>query len=632
MGPPNAAAAPTAPTGADPLAASLKRGDAYWHLMRARLAAGEGRNEAVGPEIEAAIALVPDSADLRAEGAALLSAIGRRGEGERMARRALEMDPVQATALRVVAEAAALRALGPNADPQARGEAIRTYTRLLKADARVPDEIYSTLARLKLLDGDAAGGAEAAKTFLQRRPGDFGALRLAVQALAVAERPIEALETVLAWSRDYPESDEALQLAADLARQTGSWAEFEKLLVERFAERPQDARLLGLLAEARLRLGRVDEATPDLERASKAMPRDPSLRFLLAAAYAEAGRLADAADAARGLLRDYPENAGVRGLLAETLARQGEIERALESFDAAISGQGGADPSSVERRDELRRRAAALQLSRDRFDDADRRLATVENPEDPDTVELRGRVAARRGDVRETRAIARRLRAKGISGAAAMLEGEAFVAEKKPDKAVERFEEAFRTSGPVALAAGADRLQDKGFTTAAEEMLRRWVAADPHNPEARFRLGSLLERAGRKAESDVELRASLENAPDAPSVLNYLGYSLADRGIQLDEALRLIRRALELDPWNGAYLDSLGWVYFRLGRTQEAVEPLERAAREFPSDPTILDHLGEVHHKLGNRAKAVEAWRRAADAAGDNRDEVLRKLAAAESP
>ena len=93
-------------------------------------------------------------------------------------------------------------------------------------------------------------------------------------------------------------------------------------------------------------------------------------------------------------------------------------------------------------------------------------------------------------------------------------------------------------------------------------------------------------------------------------MLNYLGYMNANRGVKLEESLQLIQRALELDPENGAYLDSLGWAYFRLGRFAEAEGPLRRAAEKQPG-AVVLDHLGDLLKQLGRLSEAVEAWKRA---------------------
>jgi Flp pilus assembly protein TadD len=100
----------------------------------------------------------------------------------------------------------------------------------------------------------------------------------------------------------------------------------------------------------------------------------------------------------------------------------------------------------------------------------------------------------------------------------------------------------------------------------------------------------------------------LEFSPDNASALNYLGYMLADRGVRLEEAQKLIQQAVDLDPNNGAYLDSLGWVYYRQNRLAEAEDLLIRALERVSRDPTIHDHLGDVYFKQGKIKEAITQW------------------------
>jgi Flp pilus assembly protein TadD len=139
----------------------------------------------------------------------------------------------------------------------------------------------------------------------------------------------------------------------------------------------------------------------------------------------------------------------------------------------------------------------------------------------------------------------------------------------------------------------------------------------------------MLERTGRFTEAEVELREAIRLDPRSAEALNYLGYSLADRGERLDEALELIRGALAIDPWNGAYLDSLGWVYLKSGRLEDARDPLERAAREFPKDATVIEHLGDYYDRTGDAARAKTFWKRALELPADtpgSRESLQRKI------
>ncbi|WP_411723291.1 tetratricopeptide repeat protein [Loktanella salsilacus] len=112
-----------------------------------------------------------------------------------------------------------------------------------------------------------------------------------------------------------------------------------------------------------------------------------------------------------------------------------------------------------------------------------------------------------------------------------------------------------------------------------------------------------------QAESDF--RAALAINPDQPQVLNYLGYSLVERGEKLDEALNMIERAVADQPDSGAIVDSLGWVYFQLGRYDDAIDPLERAAVLEATDPIVNDHLGDAYWAVGREREARFQWLRA---------------------
>ncbi|AGI65934.1 tetratricopeptide repeat-containing protein [Octadecabacter antarcticus 307] len=123
--------------------------------------------------------------------------------------------------------------------------------------------------------------------------------------------------------------------------------------------------------------------------------------------------------------------------------------------------------------------------------------------------------------------------------------------------------------------------------------------------------GITNERLDEWDAAEADFRASLALNPGHPSVLNYLGYSLVVRGLKFDEALGMIETAVAARPDNGAIVDSLAWVYYKLGRYQDAVAPMERAAELEPNDPIISDHLGDVYWMVGRKIEARFQWRRA---------------------
>jgi tetratricopeptide (TPR) repeat protein len=123
-----------------------------------------------------------------------------------------------------------------------------------------------------------------------------------------------------------------------------------------------------------------------------------------------------------------------------------------------------------------------------------------------------------------------------------------------------------------------------------------------------FMRGAMFERMKKLEPAEAEFRKVLDVDPDYAGALNYLGYMLADRNIRLQESLDLITKALDRDPENGAYLDSLGWVLFRLGRFPEAEENMRRAVNKTPRDPTVHDHMAEVLMAESKVKEAVAQW------------------------
>ena len=121
-----------------------------------------------------------------------------------------------------------------------------------------------------------------------------------------------------------------------------------------------------------------------------------------------------------------------------------------------------------------------------------------------------------------------------------------------------------------------------------------------------------------KAEAD--LKKALELYPEQPQVLNYLGYSWIDQGINLDQGMEMIKRAVAQRPDDGYIVNSLGWAYFRLGNYEEAVKQLERAVELKPEDPTINDHLGDAYWRIGRTLEAHFQWAHARDLKPDPED------------
>ena len=126
-----------------------------------------------------------------------------------------------------------------------------------------------------------------------------------------------------------------------------------------------------------------------------------------------------------------------------------------------------------------------------------------------------------------------------------------------------------------------------------------------------FMRGAMFERQKNYAAAEAEFRKALESNPNNAAALNYLGYMLADRNVRLSEARDLIQRAVDREPGNGAYLDSLGWVYFRLNQLPEAEAQLRKALDSMAKDPTVHEHLGDVYAQEGKLREAIGQYQNA---------------------
>src|SRR5260221_714531 len=155
------------------------------------------------------------------------------------------------------------------------------------------------------------------------------------------------------------------------------------------------------------------------------------------------------------------------------------------------------------------------------------------------------------------------------------------------------------------------------FADCAETYSLRIDALPPNNDKANsvyyYYRGICEERSKQWNKAEADMRKALELQPEQPHVLNYLGYSWIDQGVNLDEGMKMIKRAVEQRPDDGYIVDSLGWAYYRIGNYEDAVKHLERAIDLKPEDPTINDHLGDAYWRIGRTLEATFQWAHARD-------------------
>jgi tetratricopeptide (TPR) repeat protein len=246
------------------------------------------------------------------------------------------------------------------------------------------------------------------------------------------------------------------------------------------------------------------------------------------------------------------------------------------------------------------------------------RLATFVAPEDGEGWLLIASTSLQQDNAAEA------LRALDHVPAESPLGWQAGLVRARALQSLDRGEEAVRLLEDMAeqapersdsLIALGDFLRSKERFAEAADAYSRAIARIGTVDKRHWRLfyarGICFERTKRWPEAEADLLQALELEPDQPFVLNYLGYSWVDQGVNLDRAKEMLHKAVDLRPEDGYVVDSLGWAYFRLGEYDKAVTYLERAVELEPGDPVINDHLGDAYWRVGRTREARFQWERA---------------------
>ncbi|MFQ5847444.1 MAG: tetratricopeptide repeat protein [Candidatus Methylomirabilales bacterium] len=507
--------------------------------------------------------------------------------------------------------------------------------------------------------GDLRAALRHYKAALALDP-DSLAIRLALAGLymqhGVFRQAIDVAEEILSVD---PENVEAHLLLATA---------YENIRNGRMAERyyRETLRLQPNRADVYLRLGnlytRARKYAEAVEAYRKAMARDPDLyqaRYNLARVLLETDQAEEAIAHLQQVLELRPGFDQASLLLGLTYEQQGEWERAREVYRKSLQ----EDPTNRS----FRERLAGTYL---RSGDPAGALAELQRIADdhPEDLALRNRIGLLLIELRryaEAQQLLEEVLAQDQDNREAQfylaisLEGqeqyeEAFAALTKIPSGGERYSDVLIHKGFVlghldrldeALAAfegaarlkpedgnarylvGVTQLRRKEYGQAAKT-LEEAVHLNPNNANYHYQLGAAYERNRELEKAEHAFRQTLKMNPKHADAYNYLGYMFADEGIHLAESVVLIKKALELDPNNGAFVDSLGWAYYKLGRLDEALRELKRAVTLLKKeDPTILEHLGDVLFQKGMISRAVEQWERslALDATNGKLKEKLQR-------
>ncbi len=540
-------------------------------------------------------------------------------------------------------------------------EAVIEAEQLLKRDPgnveghRILGRIYMRMigdpAAGRLDEGMLRRASEQFEQVTEKDPSDVDAWVTLGRLRRMAQNSVEAEKAFQKALELDPDNEYALHGLALLYSDLGD-TKTAVVMWRRLAERNPHPRVLRALAASLTQVRDYSGAVETLRRALKLAPRDLEVKrelaenLLLKEDYEEAARVYEE------LAQAQPRDAQYPLRLSQIYRQQRDLTRAREAHQRAQS----LDSASLE----IQYNEVNLLEAEGQFQQAIARLkqlldstarAVYGPPERANRVILLERLGSlcRANEQPDEAVAAFRQMAKldpemGARAAAQIIE--TYRTSKQFDRAAQEAEAALRLypndrmirlvraslladlgRAPEAIAevrrlleAGKERetylalaqvyekVKDYAAMAQALEEAERLSESDEEREAIYFMRGAMYERMKRFDEAEAEFRKVLAMNPKNASALNYLGYMFADRDVNLEEALQLIRRAVDLEPYNGAFLDSLGWVYYRLGRLDEAERYLRLALERVPRDPTVNDHLGDVYYRQGKLKEAINQW------------------------
>jgi tetratricopeptide (TPR) repeat protein len=631
--PANSAAAPNAAASSPH---KIDRAAAYYHYALAHMYEEQitiyGRSELANKAMEEyrlAIEADPSSEFLTSALAELYVKTGRIRDAVLEAQDILKRDPNNLEAHKLLGRIY-LRSLGDMAGGGTGSEnmlklAIEQYEQIVKIE---PDNVddHLLLGRLYRLDNDLQKAEEELKTAVKLDPGseeavttlsllytDEGDTAKALQVLSSvpdgtrSAKLYAALGATYEQRKEYKSAIDAYKHAIELDRdnldsirglaenylndgQIDAALQQYKVIAD---ANPEDAQTYLRISEIYRRQGKFDEALDSLKKAQATVPDALEIPYNIAVIYEAQARYDDAEKILQDWLKktEKPDNSYTqaersnRGIFIERL---GMIYRDRENYQAAVDTfrqmipLGGDENARTGYQDVIDTYREAKQWTQAT---AAAKEAVEKLPNDR---ELRMVLDAQLADTGDPE--------KPLADVKSMLKG------TPEDRDVY-----------LRLAIIYTRLKRWDEAEDALNKAEKLSVKAEDKEYVYFLRGSTYEREKKYDAAEAEFKKILAANPQSAATLNYLGYMNADRGVELEESLNYIKTAVSLDPTNGAYLDSLGWAYFKLGKYDLAEENLSKASLRMGSDPTVQDHLGDLYQKTGRLKLAAAHWERAVE-------------------
>jgi len=569
-----------------------------------------------------ALALEPDSSVISERLAEIYAKSQHIRDAVVQAQEALKIDPDNVDAHRLLARVY-VRTLGDMSAGEVQQEnltkAVDQFQAILKTE---PNDAFSLLwlARLYRFQNKHAEAEKVLRQVLAHESDNGPALEQLSQLLIDQGRSQEAIELLTraagdsaspdiydllgdaySQAKDYPNAEKAYQqaIAGDPDDPGHRHGLAQALLSEdKYAEALEQFNKLAELepgtsenflraAQLYRRLGQFQQAEASLARAKQLAPGSLEILYNEALLYEDQAHYDDAVKVLTDAIADIKSQTGGEGnpsALAILYEQLGHAYKEQRNFPAALATF--EEMGKLNSDSQKRARMLMIDTYRDSHD-IDRAIAEAKKAldESPNAADMTVTLAMLYGEKGDT--VAARQLLEGL------LKG---------------------TDGDLEVYLDLAQVESRGKKYSDAEQSAQKAEQMAHEPAGKetvwYVLGSIYERQKKFDDAEQEFRKVLDVNPNNGPVLNYYGYMLADRGIRVEEAASLIQRALKQEPNNAAYLDSLGWAYYKQNKLVEAEEYLRKAIDREGNDPTILSHLADVYLKLGQNERAAELFER----------------------
>ncbi len=599
--------------------------DDPYEFILAKLAAQDSRYDEALSRIDKVIAHNPDNAVLQFERAMILIDASRLDAAETALRKVTLARPDLYDAQRVLGRLLLDRA-GTD-----RAKVDQALAHLQAAYKVNPDDIGTGMgvAQILLSTGRTAEAEKVLASLLERAPDQRTLNYVYAQLLTKLGRGDESKQYLQRAVEVDPTFGPAILQLIDIYQKENEWKKAAEIVQPLITEDPMNLDLQRQQAYFYLRGGMAEKARAAFKALIEADPKDTRSQFYLAEALNDLEQYAEADKIYRGLLEKNPSDAEVLASYGLSQIGQRKLDDAAKTFRLLLGIADLPDNLQVLAKTQL----AYIDLQKGNYQAAvDDAKSVLIFRDKPNTQAINIALDAFKKQKRYSDAIAL------LQPLVDNFAGDAFVNARYVEMllragAVDRAKLAATTQvkfGTKNTIATAEAYVQTEQYQPAIAMLQDALRKTPDDVDLQFELGSTYERSGDTKSAERVFLGILEKHAEHAGTLNYLGYMWADHGVNLDRAAEMLNRAVKQEPRNGAYIDSLGWVYFRQGKLDLAEKYLADAAKLLPRDATVHEHLGDVLAKRGEVHRALDLYREALTFEPDAKDEAKLRLKIAE--